>query len=69
MSDPKTAATDLMTLAETAKFLRLKTSTLRAWRLQRKNLPFVRVGRKVFVLRSDAEALIAANVERPRAAQ
>jgi hypothetical protein len=65
MSDQRPAETELMTLNETAKFLRLKISTLRAWRLNKRNLAFVRLGRKVFVRRADAEALIAANVEHP----
>src|ERR1700730_4073848 len=58
--------TPLMTLSEAAKFLRLRVSTLRAWRLQKRNLPFVCLGGgKVFVLRADVEALIAAGVEQP----
>jgi excisionase family DNA binding protein len=65
MSDQRVEDTGLMTLGETARFLRLKVSTLRAWRLQKRNLPFVRLGRKIFVRRADAEALIAANVEHP----
>ena len=58
---------ELFTLAEAARFLHLRESTLRAWRLQKRNLPFVRLGRKVFVRRVDCEALISANLELPEA--
>ena len=69
MSDQRIEDTELMTLSEAARFLRLKISTLRAWRLHKRNLPFVRLGRKIFVRRADAEALIAANVEHPEPAR
>jgi excisionase family DNA binding protein len=48
---------DLLTLPEAAELLRLKTSTLRAWILQRR-IRFVKLGRLVRIRRSDAEALI-----------
>jgi excisionase family DNA binding protein len=44
--------------------LRLQTSTIRSWILQRK-IPFVRLGRRVFVRQSDCEKLIADNLVTP----
>ncbi len=64
---------DLLTIPEAAAILRLKVSTLRAWRLQRR-IPFVKLGRKIFVLSSDVDAFIKKSVvparpsERPEAA-
>ncbi len=52
---------DLLTLPEAAAILRLKVSTLRAWRLQRRIL-FVKLGRKIFILRSDVDAFIKKSV-------
>jgi excisionase family DNA binding protein len=52
---------DLLTVNETAGMLRLQASTIRAWILNRR-IPFVRLGRRVFVRRSDCEELITANV-------
>jgi len=49
---------DLMTVPETAAFLRLKVSTIRAWVSQRR-IPFVKLGRLVRIRRHDAEALIS----------
>jgi excisionase family DNA binding protein len=47
----------LLTVPEAADFLRLRPSTLRAWRLKRK-LQFVKIGGRVFVREADARALI-----------
>jgi excisionase family DNA binding protein len=49
---------DLMTFPESSGLTRLKVSTLRAWVLQRK-LPHVKLGRRVFLRRSDLLALIS----------
>jgi excisionase family DNA binding protein len=37
----------LLTVSQVAELLGLKTSTIRAWLLRRKNLPFVRCGRAI----------------------
>jgi excisionase family DNA binding protein len=55
---------DLLTVNETAGMLRLQASTIRAWILHRR-IPFVRLGRRVFVRRSDCEELITANIVAP----
>jgi excisionase family DNA binding protein len=52
---------ELLTLPEASVLLRLKLSTLRAWILKRR-IPFVKLGGRVFIKRSDCEALIAACV-------
>ena len=54
---PQQPFNDLLTVPESAAFLRLKTPTIRAWVLGRK-IPFVRVGRRVLVRRRDLEQLI-----------
>jgi excisionase family DNA binding protein len=56
------ATSELLTLSEVSTLLRIKVSTLRAWRTQRTKLPFVKLGGGVFVRRSDAEALIERSV-------
>jgi excisionase family DNA binding protein len=50
-----------MTVAESAALLRLKPSTVRAWILE-KRIPYVKLGGRVFLRRSDCEALIAASL-------
>ena len=57
---------DLLTLAEAAKLLRLKPSTIRAWILRRK-LPYCKVGRLVRIRRADVEAFISENIVPVRA--
>ncbi len=52
---------DLLNLAEGAKELRLSVHTLRAW-IYQKRIPFVRLGRRVLLRRSDLEDLISKNV-------
>lgn len=52
---------DLLTVPESAALLRLKTSTIRSWRLKRR-IPFVKIGGKVLVRRSDIEEFVAKNV-------
>jgi excisionase family DNA binding protein len=56
---PGATASELLTIAEAASLLRLKTSTMRAWILRRR-LPYCKVGRLVRIRRTDVEALIAA---------
>ena len=58
--------TQLMDVGETAEMLRLKESTIRAWILKKK-IPYVKLGRRVFVRRSDAEDLINTSVVNPAA--
>jgi len=41
---------DLLSVNESAEFLRIKSSTLREWILVRK-IPFVKLGRRVFLKR------------------
>jgi excisionase family DNA binding protein len=50
--------TQLLTLGEAAAILRVKISTIRAWRLQRKHLTFRKLGGKVLVHKNDIERLI-----------
>ena len=47
----------LMTVRETADFLRLKESTIRDWVLRRK-ITYIKLGGRVFVRKADAEGLI-----------
>jgi len=49
--------TGLMTVRETANFLRLKESTIRDWVLRRR-ITFVKLGGRVFVRQTDAQELI-----------
>lgn len=49
---------ELLTLGEASTVLRVKLSTIRAWRLQRKHLTFRKVGGKVLVSRADINRLI-----------
>jgi excisionase family DNA binding protein len=51
----------LLTLAEASSLLRLKVSTLRSW-LLKKRIPYVKLGGRVFLRRSDCDALIAASL-------
>jgi len=55
-------ADNLLTLFEAAPVLRVKVSTLRSWVLHRK-IPYIKLlGGRVFLRRSDCEALISASV-------
>ncbi len=63
---PNANDTELLTVAEAASFLRLRPSTIRAWILCRK-IPFVKLGGRVFLRRTDVEALIASSVVPARA--
>lgn len=55
------AEAGLLTVSEAADILRLKSSTIRAWILHRK-IAHVKLGGRVFLRRTDCEALIAASV-------
>ena len=57
MLDPQN---ELLTLPEAAKVLRVKVSTLRAWRAQRR-LPFHKVGGKILLKRGDIQHFIDAS--------
>ena len=52
---------ELLTLPEAAQLLRVKISTLRSWRHQRR-LPFVKLGGKVLLRKSDAASFVFASV-------
>ena len=53
-------SSELLTLPEASAMLRLQPSTLRSWILK-KRIAYVKLGSRVFVRRSDLEALIAAS--------
>jgi excisionase family DNA binding protein len=48
---------DLLTVVESALFLRLRPSTMRSWLLQRR-IPHLKLGGRVFLRRSDLEELL-----------
>ena len=52
---------ELLTVPEAAGLLRLKTSTVRSWVLQRR-IPFVKLGRLVRIRKTDCFALIDASL-------
>lgn len=54
----------LMNVGETAVFMRLKESTVRSWILN-KRIPYVKLGRRVFVRLSDAQQVIDSSVVYP----
>ena len=47
---------DLLTETEAAQVLGMKPQSLSVWRLHKKNLPFVKIGRLVRYRREDIEA-------------
>jgi excisionase family DNA binding protein len=51
----------LLSVDQVAQLLGLKTGTIRAWILRRKNLPFVRVGRAVRIPAEAVEEFIRRN--------
>lgn len=61
MSATSEAPSALLTVGESSALLRLKPSTIRSWILK-KRIPHVKLGSRVFVRRSDCEALIAASL-------
>jgi len=56
-----TTESELLTLPEASRLLRIQVSTLRAWRCQRR-LPFHKIGGKVMLKRSDVQQFIDASV-------
>jgi excisionase family DNA binding protein len=54
----------LMDVGETAEMLRLKESTIRSWILKKK-IPYVKLGRRVFVRQADVLQIIASSVVYP----
>lgn len=50
--------TDLLTVDEAARFLHLRPSTVRDW-IYKKRIPYVKLSRRVFLLRCDLEALVS----------
>jgi excisionase family DNA binding protein len=56
-----TLESSLLTVEEAARLIHLKPSTVRDWILKRR-IPFVKLGRRVFIRRSDVEALIENSV-------
>ncbi|HKT87949.1 MAG TPA: helix-turn-helix domain-containing protein [Candidatus Sulfotelmatobacter sp.] len=52
---------ELLKAREAATYLRYKESTIRAWILDRR-IPYVKLGGKVLLRRSDLDALIAKSV-------
>ena len=54
-------SSELLTIAEAGAVLRLQPSTVRSWILKRR-IPYVKLGGRVFLRRSDCEALIAASI-------
>src|ERR1017187_1976622 len=62
MNNPETQ--DLLTVPESALFLRLRPSTIRAWILRRR-VPYVKLGGRVCLRRADLEALIDQSVVQP----
>ena len=54
-------SSDLLSVDESATFLKLKSSTIRDWILRRQ-IPFVKLGRRVFLRRGDLETLITNSV-------
>lgn len=48
---------DLLTVTESASFLRLRPSTIRAWILRRR-IPYLKLGGRVCLRRADLEALV-----------
>jgi excisionase family DNA binding protein len=55
------AENELLTVPESSAMLRLQPSTVRAWILA-KRIPYVKLGGRVFLRRSDCEALIASSI-------
>jgi len=60
-NDTATMDQELLTVSEAAKLLRVQTSTVRSWVLQRR-IPFVKLGRLVRIRQADCMALINASL-------
>lgn len=52
---------ELLKIEEASKLMRLRPSTLRDWILK-KQIPYVKLGSRVFLRRSDIDDLISASV-------
>jgi excisionase family DNA binding protein len=61
-------ASGLLSVPESAEYLGLKMPTLRAWILRRR-IPFVRLGRRVFLRKESLDQLIQQGSVPPRAAR
>jgi excisionase family DNA binding protein len=68
LKEKVTMDSDLLAIEEAAKFLHIKPATVRAWILARK-IPYVKLGGRVFLRKSDLEALINASVVPAKAEQ
>jgi excisionase family DNA binding protein len=53
--------TDLLDVEEAAAYCHVKTATMRSWVLKAK-IPYVKLGRRVFLRRQDLEAFITESV-------
>jgi excisionase family DNA binding protein len=58
------SASELLTVLEASVMLRLKESTIRSWILKKK-IPYVKLGRRVFLRQSDAQNAIESGVIYP----
>jgi len=56
-----TSKHELLTVPEAGKLLRIQTSTVRSWILQRR-IPFVKMGRLVRIRKADCLALITTSL-------
>lgn len=65
---PSTAAQPLSTISEASDLLRLRQSTIRKWILE-KRIPYVKLGRRVFIRKTDIDALIVSSLVPARAAR
>ncbi len=52
---------ELLSVHEAAAVLRLKPATIRDW-IWRRRIPYVKLGRRTLIRRSDLEQLIAASI-------
>ena len=59
--DSESGCSNLLSVAEAANYLRLKTSTLRAWILRRQ-VSYIKLGGRVFFRLPDLEALLATSL-------
>ena len=64
--NPVPVPAKLLTPAEAAEILVIPVGTLNAWRAQRIELPYVRIGRLVRYRQEDVLALIETNMVRPQ---
>lgn len=55
---------NLLTAQEAANELRLSIHTIRAW-VQKKRIPYIRMGRKMLFKREDLEELVRKNTVNP----